>query len=117
MRPRKVLEAWLQAFNANDADRVAALYAEDATNYQVADEPVHGREAIREMHAALFSSGSIVCTPENLFEDGEWAMLEWVDPVGFRGCGFFHAPDGLIVFQRGYWDRVSFERLHGAPDS
>jgi hypothetical protein len=29
------------------------------------------------------------CTVENLFEDGEWAILEWSDPNGLRGCGFF----------------------------
>jgi hypothetical protein len=52
---------------------------------------------------------------ENIFEDGEWAMLEWRDPLGLRGCGFFHVVAGRIVFQRGYWDRLSFLRLHGLP--
>jgi len=32
-----------------------------------------------------------------------------------RGCGFFQVRDGLIRFQRGYWDRLSFLRLHGLP--
>jgi hypothetical protein len=27
-----------------------------------------------------------------------------------RAC-FFHVVDGLIRFQRGYWDRLSFDRL------
>ena len=26
---------------------------------------------------------------ENIFEDGSWAILEWRDPLGLRGCGFF----------------------------
>jgi limonene-1,2-epoxide hydrolase len=51
-----------------------------------------------------------------LFEDGEWAILEWRDPLGLRGCGFFHVRDGRIAFQRGYWDELSFLRLHGRPD-
>ncbi|HEV8433519.1 MAG TPA: hypothetical protein VGR95_08900 [Thermoanaerobaculia bacterium] len=29
------------------------------------------------------------------------------------GCGFFHVQDGLIVFQRGYWDKLSFLKAHG----
>jgi hypothetical protein len=52
---------------------------------------------------------------ENLFEDGEWAILEWRDPLGLRGCGFFRVVDGRIRFQRGYWDRLSFLRQHGLP--
>ena len=50
-----------------------------------------------------------------LFEEGEWAILAWRDPLGLRGCGFFHIVDGRIVFQRGYWDKLSFLRLQGLP--
>ena len=25
-----------------------------------------------------------------------------------QGCGFFHVVDGLIKFQRGYWDNASW---------
>ncbi len=55
----------------------------------------------------------MTCIPENLFEDGEWAILEWRDPQGLRGCGFFHVVEGRIAFQRGYWDKLSFLKLHG----
>jgi len=36
-----------------------------------------------------FETAEMVCIPENIFEDGEWAILEWKDPLGLRGCGFF----------------------------
>jgi SnoaL-like domain len=62
---------------------------------------VRGRAAIREMFAAGFASAKMVCMVENIFEDGEWAILEWRDPLGLRGCGFFHVVDGQIAFQRG----------------
>ena len=52
------------------------------------------------------ASASMVCVVENIFQDGEWSILEWQDPVGFRGCGFFHVVGGQIVFQRGYWDKL-----------
>ncbi len=48
-------------------------------------------------------------------EAGDVAALEWRDPLGLRGCGFFTVRDGRIVFQRGYCDRLSFLRLHGLP--
>lgn len=36
-------------------------------------------------------------------------------PKGLRGCGFFNIKDGKIVFQRGYWDKLSFLKLHNIP--
>ncbi len=61
------------------------------------------------------SGAEMTCIIENIFEDGEWAILEWKDPLGLRGCGFFHIVDGKIIFQRGYWDKLSFLRMHKLP--
>ena len=115
MRPRELVEAWVDAFNRRDADMLANFYSETATNYQVPATPVSGRKAIRKMFSDGFSRVEMVCIPENIFEDGEWAILEWRDPLGMRGCGFFHIVDEKIVFQRGYWDRLTFLRLRGLP--
>jgi hypothetical protein len=115
MRPKALVAAWVEAFNAKDADRLASFYAEDAINHQVAEEPVQGRDAIRRMFADAFATAEMVCIVENLFEDGDWAMLEWRDPKGLRGCGFFHVRDDRIVFQRGYWDKLTFLRQPGLP--
>ena len=113
MSPRQLVEAWVEAFNRGDADALAAMYDADALNHQVANEPVIGREAIRAMFSEGFAQAEMVCIPENLFEDGDWAILEWRDPKGLRGCGFFQTQRGRIVFQRGYWDKLSFLKLHG----
>lgn len=113
--PRSVVEAWVHAFNDADADRLATLYAPDAVNHQVTQSPVEGREAILEMFREEFAAAEMTCIVENLFEDGEWAILEWRDPLGLRGCGFFHVVGGAIHFQRGYWDKLTFLRLHGLP--
>ena len=115
MEPSQVVERWVDAFNRADVSALAAMYSEDATNHQVAERPVHGRAAIREMFAGEFARAKMVCIVENIFQDGEWAILEWRDPLGLRGCGFFHVVDGRIRLQRGYWDKLSFLRLHGLP--
>ena len=115
MAPRELVELWVKAFNRADADSLAAFYAEDAVNHQVAEAPVMGRTAIRAMFVAGFASADMVCIVENIFQDGEWAILEWKDPLGLRGCGFFHVQDGRIVFQRGYWDKLTFLRVQGLP--
>lgn len=113
--PKAILTGWITAFNSADADAVAEFYAETAINHQVANDPIAGKDAIRQMFAEEFSRAKMVCIPENIFVDGDWAILEWRDPTGFRGCGFFQIRDGLIVFQRGYWDKLTFLKLHGLP--
>ncbi len=113
--PKSVVQAWVQAFNAADPDTLADLYAPDAVNHQIAESPIEGREALRTMFEREFSGAEMTCIVENLLEDGEWAILEWRDPLGLRGCGFFHVVNGQIQFQRGYWDKLSFLRQHGLP--
>ncbi|HSR68701.1 MAG TPA: nuclear transport factor 2 family protein [Acidobacteriota bacterium] len=113
--PRNVVTEWIEAFNDGDVERIASLYAPSAVNHQVTQDPVEGREAIRAMFQREFSAAEMTCMVENLFEDGQWAILEWRDPLGLRGCGFFQVEEGKIVFQRGYWDKLSFLRMHGLP--
>ena len=115
MQLHQLVRSWVEAFNRADVDALADFYTEDAVNHQVAETPVKGRAAIREMFASGFASANMVCIVENIFEDCEWAILEWRDPLGLRGCGFFHVVGGKIVFQRGYWDKLSFLRCHGLP--
>jgi len=74
-----------------------------------------GVAAIREMFANEFATAKMVCIVENIFEDGQWAILEWKDPLGLRGCGFFHVVNEKILFQRGYWDKLSFLKQHNLP--
>jgi hypothetical protein len=115
MKPKEIIKLWVDAFNRADADALADFYTETAINHQVPENPVEGREAIRAMFANGFAAAKMVCIIENIFEDGEWAILEWRDPLGLRGSGFFHIIDGKIVFQRGYWDKLSFLKLHNLP--
>jgi hypothetical protein len=110
-----VVIKWVEFFNKGNAWDLAELYHKDAVNHQVANEPVQGKEAILRMFREEFSEADMECIIENLFEDGEWAILEWKDPNGLRGCGFFHIIGGKIKFQRGYWDKLSFLRLHDLP--
>jgi len=115
MAPKELVEKWIEIFNSGNADQIAELYHEDAINHQVTNEPVEGREAIKQMFADEFAAADMTCIIENIFEDSDWAILEWKDPLGLRGCGFFQVIDGKIKFQRGYWDKLSFLRKHNLP--
>jgi limonene-1,2-epoxide hydrolase len=115
MTPKETVLHWVEVFNSADAATLAALYHAEAINHQVNQSPVEGRAAIRQMFEKEFARASMVCIVEQVLEDGEWAILEWKDPLGLRGCGFFHVKNDQIIFQRGYWDKLSFLRIHGLP--
>lgn len=115
MKPQEVLQKWIEAFNKADVDSIASLYADTAINHQVPNLPIVGKDAIRQMFAEEFATANMTCIPENVFVDGDWAILEWKDPNGLRGCGFFQIQMDKIVLQRGYWDKLSFLKLHHLP--
>jgi SnoaL-like domain len=89
MRPKQLVHTWVEAFNRADVATLAALYTENAVNHQVAESPIQGRENIRQMFAAEFARAAMHCVVENLFEDGDWAILEWRDPRVFGAVASF----------------------------
>jgi hypothetical protein len=73
MTPKRRVETWVQRFNAGDVDGLAALYAPDAVNHQVVMDTADVRDRIRSCADDL--------PVENLFDCGDWAMLDWSDPA------------------------------------
>lgn len=120
MRPKDVVRAFHAAFVARDVDALCDLYADDAVNHQAAEEPLRGKAAIRKSFEAFFTAFPGETTEMiNLFEDGEWAIWEWIgrnpgmEPPGenvpvLHGCGFFQVRRGKIVFQRGLLGQADF---------
>jgi steroid delta-isomerase-like uncharacterized protein len=133
MKSTELLHNWIDAFQARDSDRVANCYADDAVNFQVAaGEPAVGRARIKDDTTNFFAAFPDAWSRvENLIGDGDWAAWEWIGggtflgefaghkPTGrsfeIRGCGFFKFGDGLIVYQRGYWDKHSWFSQIGIP--
>lgn len=114
MRPKELLQIWVRLFNLHDYDGLAGLYAEDCVNHQTLVGIVQGRENIRQLFKTEFDQFEMVCVVENIFEDGNVGILEWKDPKGLRGCGFFWIENNRIVYQRGYWDKLSFMQQQGS---
>ena len=85
MKPKEILCQWVDAFNHADVEIISELYDDNAINHQVANEPVIGKEAIKKMFEQDFSNAEMVCIVEN------------------------------ILFQRGYWDKLSFLKQHNLP--
>ena len=114
-KPKDVVYQFVKHFNSADIESLIDLYADDAVNHQVANEPMEGKIVIKKMFEKEFAQAEMTCIVENIFEDGEWAIVEWKDPLGLRGCGFFHIQNGKIIFQRGYWDKLSFLKMLNLP--
>jgi len=126
MNTKELLQNWIDAFQRRDLDAVVACYAETGINFQVAaGEPSVGKERIRNDSAEFFKAFPDAWSRvENLMSDGDWAAWEWIGggtfsgefygakPTGksfeIRGCGFFQFKDDKIIFQRGYWDKLSW---------
>jgi limonene-1,2-epoxide hydrolase len=108
MQPKQLLQQWVEHFNNYDYINLAEMYANDCVNHQTPIGFIEGKENIRQMFKSEFEQYSMVCIIENIFEDGNVGILEWKDPKGLRGCGFFWFKNNKIVYQRGYWDKLSF---------
>nr|WP_315854242.1 SgcJ/EcaC family oxidoreductase [Gemmata palustris] len=130
---REVMTAWEEAWNARDAEALAALYHDDAVNHQVAfGAPRVGRDTMRadfrECFAAFPDSFTRV---EVTLIDGDRAAVEWFGGATWagpfagrastgatftlRGCGFFLITGGKIKAQRGYFDRATWFGQLGLP--
>jgi steroid delta-isomerase-like uncharacterized protein len=129
--PKAVVAAWAVAFNQHSIEALRKLYAEDAVNHQVSEDPVSGRESIIQYLQEGFETyPDMGFDVVNLYEDGDWAIVEWAgwsthkdlidDPAytgqqgpKLSGCGFFKVVKGKIQHQRGYWDKLSWQKLAG----
>lgn len=92
LRPKEVVCRWVDAFNAHDVSGIAALYHDEAVNHQVANEPVAGIAAIREMFAAEFAAADMTAIVEIIFRGRT---------VGDSGVAGPSGVAGLRVLSRG----------------
>ena len=108
MHPKEIIQHWVKIFNSGNAQALATLYHDGAINHQVNQEPTVGKIAIQKKFENEYKESEKVCNVD-------WGILEWREPLGLRGCGFFHILNDKIKLQRGYWDLLSFLRQHKLP--
>ncbi len=64
MTPIDILEKSVEYFNNADVEAIGDLYAEDVFNHQVANAPVIGRAAIKDIFEVEFFAADMVCIVE-----------------------------------------------------
>jgi steroid delta-isomerase-like uncharacterized protein len=125
---RKLLDRYVERYNAGDLDAVMDLYADDATQL-MPDGTFEGRSAIRERLAQELNGFSDVAhRVETFVEQGEAFADEWtfvgthtgpfqlpdgtqLPPTGkrveIRGMEFVQVRDGKIVIDNLYYDNTA----------
>ena len=103
MRPKEVIQKWVEAFNEGNAEKLAEFYHEEAINHQVTNQPVVGKTAIHKMFEGEFNQADMNCIIENIFEDNDWGILEWIKlPDGHHHIYHcYHTVWPLVPFQPG----------------
>jgi ketosteroid isomerase-like protein len=115
MGRRELIEAGVEAFNTRGVDRIVGFYSEDATNHQLPEAPVTGRDAIRAMFKRELAPAEMVLFPKTSLRMGNGAFSNGAIRLVCGDAGFFHIVNGQIVLQRGYWDKLTFLKIHGLP--
>ena len=108
MKPKEIIEKWVALFNTLDYEGISDLYAGNSINHQTPIGIIEGKENIKQVCKNEFEQYEMVCIIDNIFEDGNVGILEWKDPKGLRGCTLFWFEHDKIIYQRGYWDRLTF---------
>ncbi len=112
-----IIRAFIDAWNANDLDRVVASLHPDVRYHNIPLQPIQGREAVRTY---LHSAGSFDWVDWKLLaiaESGDTVLTERIDEFGIGGVhvklpimGAFEIRDGLIAAWRDYFDLATYLR-------
>lgn len=101
---------FVKAYNAGDADGVAATYSESAIVVDEDDRRVEGRQAIRDQYASAFAQepgGSIQIEVEALHFLGDQTAMEQgrttISPAGGHGAAEVTRFTAIYVKQNGHW--------------
>ena len=117
---RAVVEHYLAALNAGDADAVAACVSEDFHNEHTSASArsLRGRVAYRErLGGFLAEFENLHYDVEDLLVDGDRAAVGYRmtfriqgKPVAVRGMFWFRVEEGLIAHRRDYWDGTTVQK-------
>ncbi|MFI5958652.1 nuclear transport factor 2 family protein [Cryptosporangium sp. NPDC051539] len=117
---RAIVERYLAALNAGDADAVAACVTDDFVNEHTsaAGHSLRGRPAYRaRLTGFLAEFENLHYDVEDLLVDDDRAAVAYRmtfrfrgTPVAVRGMFWFRVSNGLIAHRRDYWDGKTVEQ-------
>lgn len=132
--PQKVIQAYMAAWNAHDAEKASKYLAEDAVYYDVTvGTPQKGRVAARDNVIKIFvgavpnlkwemTSKPLVSKDGISFQwrfsgtnTGAWSKETPATgkPLSFEGVSFVRVHNGKITYQGDYYDALGFNKQLG----
>jgi len=120
---QRFVEAFVSAWPAADAARVAALFTENASYHNGPLKPVHGRHGIENALAGFMAMGGEVAVDMvHLLAGEQVVMTERIDHFIIGGktislpvMGVFEIDNGQIRAWRDYFDLAQFSSLLSGP--
>jgi steroid delta-isomerase-like uncharacterized protein len=131
---KAVIDGYMAAWNAHDADKAAAFFAEDGVYFDATvGTPQEGRAAARDNVIQVFltavpdakwemTSAPIVSADGIAFQwrfsgtnSGAWGpdAPATDKPLSFEGVSFVRIKDGQITYQGDYYDALGFNKQLG----
>ncbi len=131
---KAVIDGYMAAWNAHDAEKASAFFAEDGVYFDATvGTPQQGRAAARDNVIRVFltavpdarwemTSAPIVGTDGIAFQwkfsgtnSGAWGPETPATdkPLSFEGVSFVRVKDGKITYQGDYYDALGFNKQLG----
>jgi hypothetical protein len=107
-----VIKKWVDKFNEGNATSISGLYHVDGIKEFATGKILKGQQQILDIYEQEFQATKMECIVDRLIAADNTVTLEWKDPLGLRGCSIFTLENGLIVYERVYFDELSFLRAH-----
>ena len=116
-----IIEAFVEAFNQKDVDRIMTFFTADAVYHNMPGEPVAGAAAVRKaIESYVPTADSIDWEIVHASQAGDTVLTERIDrfviggkPVVLPVMGAFDLRDGKIAAWRDYFDMATWRRQMG----
>jgi limonene-1,2-epoxide hydrolase len=113
-----IVEAFVEAFNHKDVDRIMTFFTEDAVYHNMPGEPVAGTAAVRKaIESYVPTASSIDWEIVHAAQIGDTVLTERIDrfviggkPVVLPVMGAFDLRQGKIAAWRDYFDMATWGR-------
>ncbi|MBO7370592.1 MAG: nuclear transport factor 2 family protein [Campylobacter sp.] len=98
---KELIAKYMEVFNAKNAEALGEFYNKNAVIQRTNGEPMFGWDELfgyikKDLQSAKARKA------DNIFEDGEWVILEWSETGGKRGCKIFKIVGEKILVQKNY---------------
>jgi len=122
MTPLECVNSIYKAFENIDIEAVYDLLDENVTYQNMAQQPVQGKQALREMWSGFDRIDKLDLKILNTAVNNEVVLVERLDHMVLDGrdvvipmVASFTVRDGLVTIWREYYDLATMERQMGKP--